>query len=241
MPAERADGEDSDSVDTEGSAQAEASVDVPSAGDKLAAAAAAKANEASTADSGAIGAGFDERAEAQRAKQAMQQGGPTGGAAAPAGGLAALQAKVAAAERHAAGAEPAAGPSPRGRQLQGSLSIFERQAAGRPAQDAFTIPTAPQWEEEGGAAPAQQGRPSEEGGEEEEEGEEQIAGLSASPDVAVNLLPAGVPLSSAAAADRAALESWRRSSSMGSGGGGGQCGSLRGGLRRRTTSTQGEP
>lgn len=240
MPAERADGEDSDSVDTEGSAQAEASVDVPSAGDKLAAAAAAKANEASTADSGAIGAGVDGRAEAQRAKQAMQQGGPTGGAAALAGGLATLQAKVAAAERHAAGAEPAAGPSPRGRQLQGSLSIFERQAAGAPAQDAFTIPTAPQWEEEGGSPPAQQGRPSEDG--EEDEEEEQIAGLSASPDVAVNLLPAGAPLSSAAAADRAALESWRRSSSLGSGsGGGGQRGSLRGGLRRRTTSTQGEP
>ncbi|PRW44956.1 croquemort-like mating [Chlorella sorokiniana] len=219
MPPERADGEDSDTVDTEsGSAQAEASVGATTAGDKLAAAAAAK--EASTADSGAIGA---------HARQALPQDVPAGGASAPAAGLSAIQAKVAAAERHPAAAEQAAEPSPQGRQPHGSLSIFERQAAGMAGDAAFTIPT------------AQQGEPGDE--DQEEDGEEEaVAGLSGSPDVAVNLLPAGLPLSSAAAAaDRAALESWRRSSSMGSGGGGQQRGSLRGGLRRRTTSTQGEP
>lgn len=237
VPAERLDGEDSDTADTEGSAQAEVSLDASTAGNKLAAAAAAK--EASTGDSGAIST--HERVEAQQAKQATPQGGPGSGATR----LAALQAKVAAAERHAAAAEQAAAPtSPRGRVLHSSLSIFEREAAAAAVDAGFTIPTAPQWEEgEGGA---KQGQPAEEGEQEEQEedeeaGEEEIAGLSGSPDIAVNLLPAGQPLSSAGAADRAALESWRRSSSLGNGSGGQRRGSLRVGLRRRTTSTQGEP
>lgn len=235
VPAERPDGEDSDTADTEGSAQAEASLDASTAGNKLAAAAAAK--EASTGDSGIS---TQVRVEAPHAKQAMPQGGPGSGAA----GLAALQAKVAAAERHGAAAEqPTAPTSPRGRALHSSLSIFEREAAATAGDAGFTIPTAPQWED--GEGRAEQGQPAEEGELEEQEeddaGEEEIAGLSGSPDIAVNLLPAGQPLSSAAAADRAALESWRRSSSIGNGSGGQKRGSLRGGLRRRTTSTQGEP
>lgn len=230
VPAERADGEDSDSADAEGSAQDERSQQA--VGDKLAAVAAAKAG---SGGEGGIGVVADARVEAQRAKQdkAAHLEGTGGGVAAAGAGLAAMQAKVAAAERAEAAAERPAGTASPGHQLHGSLSIFEREAGAVP-DAAFTIATAPQ---------AEAGLGLEAGGDAQQEAEEEQedSALAGSPDVAINLLPPGAPLSGAAAADRAALEMWRRSSSLGSGSGRQQRGSNRGGLRRRTTSTHGEP
>lgn len=130
--------------------------------------------------------------------------------------LSALEAKVAAAERHQAGAGAGAVGSP----PAGSLSIFERAGAGAGAGgDAFRIAAGlqlppPAFEGGWGAqAAAAQAPPAPEAEESQPDS------------VALSMLPG------AGAADRAALEAYRRAS------GGVQLGGSRGGLRRRTTST----
>lgn len=167
----------------------------------------------SDAEEGSVGA-VDAKVAVQLAAKQAQQGdeppsAPAFGSPLPSRALGAIEAKAAAAERAA-----------------GSLSIFERQAGGA---GEFTIGTAHAPSNPAFSAADQLGQEDalQQGG-----GQPEQDVFGGSQEIAATLLPPGAALSTAAA-DRAALESYRRSGNAT----GSQPHSSRGTLRRRTTST----